>query len=385
MNLRMRPTVRLRLALLFGGLFLVASVLLLALTYGLLNRALAPEDAPDPDNVEVQSGDQDSSGEDIFEARSEERAEALREVLNQSIVALLLTSGGALLLGWVMAGRVLRPIRKITTHARRASEATLSERIGLRGPPDELKELADTIDAMLARLEKAFAAQRQFSAQASHELRTPITIIRAEADVALAAPDATPRERRLAEAVRGAADRSERLVDGLLALARSESTLRDDTPIDLAELVGDVVGDQARAADAARISVALALEAAPVVGDRMLLNRLVGNLVENAIQHNRSGGWMRVSVITAGHAAELTVSNSGAVLGADTVETLFEPFRRGILNRRDRSGGFGLGLAIVRSVAAAHGGSVGVNARVEGGLVVTVRLPIAAPRPQSHP
>jgi signal transduction histidine kinase len=232
----MRTTIRLRLTLLYGALFIMASFLLLALTYGLLVRALPPLDPADTDEIEFESGPQGSIAEQIIEARIDERAGALAEVITQSLVALVLTSAGAIVLGWVMAGRALRPMRQITAHARRASEATLGERIGLRGPPDELKELADTIDAMLGRLEAAFAAQRRFAAQASHELRTPLAVIRAEADVALAAPDATERERRLGEAVRAAADRSERLVDGLLALARSESTLRDSAQFDLAEL-----------------------------------------------------------------------------------------------------------------------------------------------------
>lgn len=384
----LRPTVRLRLTLLYGGLFIVASAILLALTYGLLGQALQPLDPSDPDDAEFDSGDQEgehegSFEEQLFAARNEERAEALSAVLTQSLVALIVTSAGAIVLGWVMAGRVLRPIRQITAHARHASEATLGERIGLRGPPDELKELGDTIDAMLGRLESAFAAQRWFAAQASHELRTPLAVIHAEADVALAAPDATDRERRLGAAVRAAADRSERLVDGLLALARSESTLRDNTRLDLAELVGDVVGEQARAADAAGISLDLELETAPIAGDRMLLERLVGNLVENAIRHNHRGGWVRVSVTMHAGTAVLRVANSGPALASGTVAALFEPFQRGRSGGPDRPRGFGLGLAIVRSVAIAHDGEVEAISPAEGGLVVTVRLPTAVTPPSS--
>lgn len=383
-----RPTVRLRLTLLFGGLFIVSSVLLLALTYGLLGQALSPLEPPDPDEVEFESGDQEgehegSFEEQLFEARNEERAGALSAVLTQSLIALVLTSAGAMVLGWAVAGRVLRPIRQITGHARRASEATLGERINLRGPPDELKELGDTIDAMLGRLEAAFAAQRWFAAQASHELRTPLAVMRAEADVALTAADATERERRLGDAVRTAVDRSERLVDGLLALSRSESTLRDSTPIDLAELVGDVVGEQARAADAAGVSLDLSLETAPVVGDRMLLERLVGNLVENAIRHNHRGGWVRVSVTPHAEHSVLQVANNGPPLAPSTVAALFEPFQRGRSERSGRPRGFGLGLAIVRSVATAHDGEVEAISPAEGGLVVTVRLPAAVSPPPS--
>lgn len=376
------PTIRLRLTLLYGGLFIAASALLLALSYGLLGQSLQPLDRPDSNQEDDHSGDQEGEHqgtfeEQLFEARNEERAGALSAVLTQSLVALVVTSAGAIGLGWVVAGRVLQPIRQITVHARHASEATLGERIGLEGPRDELKELGDTIDGMLGRLEAAFAAQRRFAAQASHELRTPLAVMRAEADVALTAADATERERRLGAAIRTAVDRSERLVDGLLALSRSESTLRESARLDLAELVGDVVGDQARAADAAGLSLDLALETATVMGDRMLLDRLVGNLVENAIRYTPRGGWVRVAVATEAGSAVLRVANSGPVLAPQVIADLFEPFQRGRSDRTGRTRGFGLGLAIVRSVATAHDGEVAATSPAEGGLVVTVRLPAA--------
>lgn len=380
-----RPTVRLRLTLLYGGLFIAASILLLALTYGLLGVALAPLEPADLDDPEVQAGNQveeddDTIEERLFEARNEERAEALSAVITQSLVALVFTSVGAMLVAWVVAGRVLQPIRQITAHARRASETTLGERIGLRGPPDELKELGDTIDAMLGRLEAAFTAQRWFAAQASHELRTPLTVMRAEADVALAATDATARERRLGEAVRASVDRSDRLVDGLLTLARSEGTLRDQVRIDLAEIAGDVVGEYARAADAASISLDLTLATAPVAGDRMLLEHLVGNLVENAIRHNHPGGWVRASVSPEAGWAVLRVANGGPVLKSDAVAALFEPFQRGRGANPSSPRGFGLGLTIVRSVATGHDGKVEAAAPQAGGLIITVRLPLAPAR-----
>jgi signal transduction histidine kinase len=382
------PTIRLRLTLLYGGLFIAASALLLALTYGLLGQALQPLDRSDPDDVVVVSGDQEGEHEgsfedQLFEARNEERARALSAVLTQSLVALVVTSVGAIGLGWVVAGRVLQPIRQITSHARQATEATLGERIGLQGPPDELQELGDTIDGMLGRLEAAFAAQRRFAAQASHELRTPLAVMRAEADVALTAVDATERERRLGAAIRTAVDRSERLVDGLLALSRSESTLRESARLDLAELVGDVVGDQVRAADAAGLALDLALGTATVMGDRMLLERLVGNLVENAIRYTPRGGWVRVSVGTEVGSVVLRVANSGPVLRPQVVTELFEPFQRGQGDRPGRTRGFGLGLAIVRSVATAHEGEVAASSLPDGGLVVTVRLPAVSTPPSA--
>lgn len=382
--MRLRPTVRLRLTLLYGGLFLVTGVLLLALTYGLLSRTLNNRDdhgagPPGGQVTDHGGGPNQANGngqptvdEQIAAARQDERSAALQEVQIQAGIALIVATAVALLLGWLAAGRVLRPLRDITAHARHASEATLSERIDLRGPPDELKELADTIDAMLARLEAAFAAQRRFSAEASHELRTPLAIIRAEADVALAAPDATERERQFANSIRDAVDRSEHLVDGLLALARSDSTLRDDAPIDLAELVGDVVGEQARAADAAGVEIDLDLGVATVAGDRTLLWRMVGNVVENAIRYNRRGGWIRVAVSSDGGSAVVRVENSGPAVDPARVAELFEPFRRGTRER----GGHGLGLAIVRSVVAVHGGVVVAEARESGGLAIVIRMPL---------
>lgn len=381
-------TVRMRLTLLFGSLFIVSSILLIALNYSLVGYALSPLDPPELDDVVVPGSDQEgehegSFEEQLFEARNEERAGALRAVLTQSLVALVVTSGAAMVLGWIMAGRVLRPIRQMTAHARRASEATLGERIGLQGPPDELKELADTIDAMLGRLQAAFAAQRGFAAQASHELRTPLTVIGAEADVALAAPDATARERQFGEVVRDAVDRSERLVEGLLALSRSESTMLDAAPVDLAELVGDVVGEHVRAADAAGVSLDLVLRTATIVGDRMLLERLVSNLVENAIRYNQGGGWVRVEVGPRDGDAVLEVANSGIMVPASVAAALFEPFRRWQIDRPGQPRGYGLGLAVVRSVATAHHGTATAVPLAEGGLLVTVRLPVVPARSSS--
>jgi signal transduction histidine kinase len=394
MTRRFRPTVRLRLTLTYGALFLVSGALLLALLYGLLSRALDPGPPPDrgPHNGQQQTqgqgpGNDPNAGapivddrtpeEQVEDARREERQSALRQVQVQAGIALVATSALALLLGWVVAGRVMRPVRDITLHARHASEETLNERINLQGPEDELKELADTIDGMLDRLQSAFDSQRRFSAEASHELRTPLAIIRAEVDVALAAPDVSEREREFGTTIRTAADRSERLIDGLLMLARSESTLRDRDRVDLAGLVGDVVGEQARAADAAGVELDLELDTAIVDGDRALLWRLIGNLVENAIRYNERGGWVKVAIAPDSGQAVLTVANSGPVIDAGTIDQLFEPFQRGALSRRARVNGVGLGLTIVRSVAAAHDGTVEATANPNGGLTVVVRIPLA--------
>ncbi len=394
-----RPTVRLRLTLLYGCLFFVAAAIMLIFLYGLLRRELRPPAGPEgfgAPNGQMAGGDagseqggpladEDDVARRIFEVRRDERAGLLRQIPGLAVVALLVTSLGALALGWVVSGQMLRPLRQITRHARLASETTLSDRIGLRGPPDELKELADTMDAMLGRLQAAFESQRQFAAHASHELRTPLAIIQAEADVALAAPDASPRERELAQAVRSAAIRSERLVDGLLALSRSESSMRDSVRLDLADLAGDAAGELVGSADARQIALDLSLDQAVIRGDRPLLERMVANLLQNAIRYNRVGGWVRLAVgteVVAGVAtAVLAVENSGLVISATEIDDLFTPFRRGTAAIRERTAGFGLGLAIVRSVATVHGGEVTARPGREGGLVVAVRLPIEAPRP----
>ena len=248
----------------------------------------------------------------------------------------------------------------------------LGERIALQGPDDELKELADTFDGMLTRLDAAFASQRHFVANASHELRTPLAIMRTEVDVALADPDANVRElRAMGEAVRETIDRSESLIAALLFLARSEGVLGREEPVDLAELAADCITDLHRRAEAAEITIATDLQPAVARGDAALLERMLANLVENGIRHNQPGGVLSVATSTSGGMAEVLVRNGGAVIDPEQVQALTEPFRR--LSRA--SGGFGLGLSIVRSVAEVHGGTVELVAPVEGGLEVRVRVP----------
>ncbi|MEN3361907.1 MAG: hypothetical protein V7637_5889, partial [Mycobacteriales bacterium] len=270
--------------------------------------------------------------------------------------------------------------------ARRLSTETLDERIALDGPDDEIKELADTFDDMLARLDAAFDSQRRFVANASHELRTPLAVIRTEVDVTLADADASVADlRAMAEIVRDASGRADRLVDALLVLARSEAQARIGLelhePVDLAAVVERAV--EGVAAVVGRRCLAVTVEATPATtaGDPELLDRLVGNLVENAVRHNVDGGWVNVRTETdpapAGHPAVLlAVRNSGPVVMAEAVDGLFEPFRRGGRARTATpSRGAGLGLSIVRAVTAAHGGEVTAQPGTTGGLEVTVRLP----------
>ena len=284
-----RPTVRLRLTLLYAGVFLLASAALLTVSYILVRNNVTA------DHVSVGSGPADELRRAI---QREVADDALQRLRVQYAIALAAMTALSVLLGWLVAGRVLRPLQQITATARRVSQDTLDERIALEGPRDELKELADTFDAMLERLSGAFASHRRFVANASHELRTPLTVMRTELEVTLADPDATNAElRTMAEAVHDALDRTERLVQSLLTLARSEGAVTRRDPLDLASAARLALEHAGRDAQAAGLAVTADLHPAPVSGDRRLLESLVANLVENAVGHNRPGG--RVSVTTS--------------------------------------------------------------------------------------
>jgi signal transduction histidine kinase len=418
-----RPTVRLRLTMTYGGLFLLAGALLLAVNYALVRRSIGP--APDvgltfvasaqgpagvagpPGGIGPGTGafrviigehggvvgavtkgpagilpepvtpDGRKVSDVLQEVTNSYRSKTLHELVVKSLQALGLMSLLSVGFGWAISGRVLAPLHRMTATARKLSEENLHERIALDGPDDELKELADTFDAMLARLESAFDSQKRFVANASHELRTPLSIIRTEVDVALANPGATPEElRRMGEVVRRATERSQALIDGLLVLARSDRGPAALAPVDLAVLAGEAVAQATAEAATAGVEMTSRLEAAPTEGDDVLLGRLAGNLVENAIRHNESGGFVEVLTGAASGAGEvrLAVANSGAVIDPADVEGLFEPFRR---LGADRVGGrgAGLGLSIVRSVTVAHGGRIAARPRPGGGLVVEVFLP----------
>ena len=309
-------------------------------------------------------------------ARAQLRADALHRLLIEYIAALAvmtIVSGAA---GWLLAGRALRPLRRIISTAKRVSGENLNERIALTGPADELQELADTFDGMLARLEHAFDSQRSFVANASHELRTPLAIMRTEIDVTLDEPHVSDDElRRMGETVRETVDRCERLLEGLLMLARSQASLTAEEPVDLSGLAADCITDlQARISER-RLVVRDGLEPAWVRGEPALLERMIANLIDNAIRHNEPGGFLEASTGFEAGRATVRVANGGEVIDAAEAEDLAEPFRR-----RHRDGdGFGLGLSIVHSVAQAHGGSLRVSARPAGGLEVTVELPGISP------
>jgi signal transduction histidine kinase len=374
-----RPTIRLRLTLLYAVVFLLAGAALLTVSYMLVRNNLAASDV----------GIGGTTADQVRHAVEREVADdALHRLRVQYTIALAAMTALSVLLGWLVAGRALRGLQQITATARRVSQDTLDERIALEGPRDELKELADTFDEMLERLSSAFASQRRFVANASHELRTPLTVMRTELEVTLADPDASNAElREMAEAVHEALDRTERLVQALLMLARSEGAIGRRDPLDLAAAAQMALDHTARQAQAAGLTVTADLHAAPVRGDRRLLERLVANLVENAVGHNRPGG--RVSVTTAtsdGHSI-VDVVNDGDVLDPETLPRLLEPFQR--IDRGARSDGAGLGLSIVRSVAHAHGGAISLAVCPDGGLRATVTLPRGEPSdlpdPSSYP
>jgi signal transduction histidine kinase len=292
-----------------------------------------------------------------------------------SLAGLAVTTVLAGGLGWAVGGRVLRPLRAITEAARSASQENLDRRLTLAGPPDELKELADTFDAMLARLDAAFASQRRFVANASHELRTPLTEMRTLIDVTMAKPSRSAEQlESLVAGVRAAVDRSEQLIEALLTLARSDRGLGASEMVDLPTAVEDAVDLLGPAAAARQVTIETALGDARTSGDRVLLERLVTNLLDNAVRYNVPGGWVLATTECQAGSVRLTVANSGARIPADRVPELLEPFRR--LSERAGTGtGSGLGLSIVQSVVTAHGGQLSARARPEGGMEIEVTLP----------
>jgi signal transduction histidine kinase len=378
-------SLRLRLTLLYGGLLAVVAATLLGVAVVVLDRAV--RSLPQfPAGVRLDFGDGSSLTAEQYTGLIRDSARG--ELLRSAGLVFAVVAAVALVAAYVLAGRALQPVGRVTATARRLSEQNLGDRIALEGPRDEVKELADTFDAMLARLDAAFDSQRRFVANASHELRTPLAVIRTEVDVTLGDPAATTAElRTMGEVVREASVRADRLVDALLVLARSEGRsdpgLHQREPVDLAGLVPAAVAAVAAEATARGLTVTTETRPAPVEGDPQLLERLVGNLVENAVRHNVDGGWVTVRTGAGGTdgGTWLTVGNTGPAVPAGDVEELFQPFRRGGTARTGTRGA-GLGLSIVRAVAAAHGGAVSAAARADGGgLEVTVRLPAPARAP----
>jgi signal transduction histidine kinase len=301
---------------------------------------------------------------------SAQRSTTLTHLLTYSLLGLAGVTLLAAVAGWIAAGRILRPVHRLTAAARAASEQDLSQRIALQGPRDELRDLADTFDTMLERLDRAFTSQRQFIANASHELRTPLTVMRTAIDVVLAKPEPTREELvSMAADVRQAVDHAERLIEALLVLARNDQARALTDPLDLAAVAEDAL--EGRTANG--ITTTTTLDQAPVTGDAVLLERLINNLLDNAERYNIAGGTVAISTTAHDATSVLRVVNTGAVVPADMVERLLLPFTR--LDDRTRHDGFGLGLTLVSSIAAVHGGTVDATAVPTGGLDISVRLP----------
>jgi signal transduction histidine kinase len=375
-----RPTLRVRMALLYGGLVLLVGVSLLFTSLVLLDHALASLPLfRTRGNITIT----DSSGQrfaiDVKDVSNQARHISRDYLLHTGLVyfAIIVVIGASG--GYLLAKQALRPIAKVTQLAQQLSTETLDQRIHLGGPDDELRELADTFDAMLARLDAAFDSQRLFVANASHELRTPLTVIRTELDVTISDPKASKEElRRMGEDALSATERAQRLVGSLLVLARLQagvsSELETREPVNLADMVPGVLDSIEAEAVARGITVEDDVEPANTVGDPYLLERLIGNLVENAVRHNVDGGWLRLSCGETTDRAWLHVANGGAVIPQSDVEGLFEPFRRGGKGRT-ASRGAGLGLAIVRLIVEAHHGRVQAAAPPFGGLALRIELP----------
>ncbi|MEV5107084.1 sensor histidine kinase [Streptomyces massasporeus] len=383
----LRPTIRIRLTLLYGGMFLIAGILLLSIIYLLAAQALnVGSDLPfkivegkvtsDICNLPDQASPAEFNNA-MNACVNEQRRHALDSLLSRSLLALLGLAVIAFAFGYAMAGRVLSPLGRITRTARAVAGSDLSRRIELDGPDDELKELADTFDDMLERLQRAFTAQQRFVGNASHELRTPLAINRTLLEVHLSDPNAPMELQQLGKTLLATNERSEQLVEGLLLLARSDNQVVERGPVDLAEVAEQAVDQVYGEAESKGVVIRGEQKPAVVQGNGVLLERIALNLVQNAVRYNiAEDGWVEVTTDVQHGQAVLVVSNTGPVVPAYEIDNLFEPFRRLRTERTGSDKGVGLGLSIVRSVARAHGGHIYAQPREGGGLVMRVTLPI---------
>ncbi|MFE5208045.1 sensor histidine kinase [Streptomyces sp. NPDC056600] len=375
-------TVERRFTVLYTAAFLGSGTVLIALTNlmsGVRDSTVAA--GPPPGRLSGPAAEQLVG--DLQGRLAEVHAQRDHQLLVGSLIALAVTAGVSLLLGRILAARVLRPLRLITAATRRISAENLHQRLAVTGPADEVKELADTVDGLLARLEASFLAQRRFTGNASHELRTPLATMRASLDVAVAKPAPAAETVALAERVRAELDRVDHLLDGLLILARAQhattGALADATPVPLGELAREALSARAGGLAAKELTVEDGTRPdACTTGSAALLTRMVENLVDNAIIHNHRGGLVRLSTEDHGGQVRLVVVTGGRVLDQGRVDRLAQPFERLGADRTGPEGSSGLGLSIVAAIVAAHGGRLDLLARPEGGLRVTVTLPAAA-------
>ncbi|TDD68303.1 HAMP domain-containing protein [Actinomadura darangshiensis] len=383
-------SVRTRLTLVYGSLFLITSAVLVGVTYLLTVRTMdnrfSARDNINPESLtrlRAMALDGDMSQlmalkADADRQVAQQKHDVLEQLLQYSLVTMLVLGVLAVVIGYLVAGRMLRPLHRVTATARRLSESNMHERIALDGPQDEIKDLADTFDRMLDRLNRAFDSQRRFVANASHELRTPLTINRTVLEVALASRKSPPETKALADVLLGSTARHERLIEGLLLLAKSERELGTRAGTPLPDVVRSALDQLDGQAEEASVDVEARLGPAVVTGDPVLLERCAVNLLENAVKYNVRDGrvWVRTGVRNG--EAFLQVVNTGRPVPSYEIGTIFEPFRRLRTDRTGSRDGAGLGLSIVRAVAAAHGGTIEAVPRPDGGLSITLRLPLRA-------
>ena len=364
MRLPFRPTVRTRLALLLVALVVVTGTVLLAASYLLVYVSIRS----------VVSGPRTPAARQSVSTTL--HGPSLPGLLVEYGIMLALLAAVGCGLAWLVAGRILGPLRQITDTARRITGEDLHERLGLGGPADELTELGDTFDAMLARLEAAFTGQQLFAANAAHQLRTPLAVLRAELDLLLTGPQPSPDEvRDTATRLRRTVLSSERLLERLLTLTRGMLAPPEREPVPLDRIAGQALAAAAQTARAQGLTIRPGLHAACAFGDPSLLGELAGNLIGNAVTYNCPDGWIAVGTRADGDRVILEVSNSGQRIADADLGGLLEPFRRAGQQRTGNSSG--LGLSIVRAIVAAHGGELGLQALAGGGLAVRVSLPAA--------
>ncbi|WP_329428796.1 HAMP domain-containing histidine kinase [Streptosporangium sp. NBC_01495] len=377
-------SVRFRFAVVCGTVFLYLGVVLVAGLAFLVRQSLEPRDGlRHPQYIRVagfyympQYPEYRVAEQRVAQVRRIYQADTISNVLTVGGFTVLVGAGVATMVGWRAAGWALRPVRSVTESARYIAQShDLTGRITYAGRDDEVKELVDIVDTIVGRLARSFDGQRRFVANASHELRTPLTINRTLVDVAVRRPDASEDVKRLGESLLLVNTRHERLIDGLLALTEGEQAVLDRRPFDLTDVVEHVLDLAGKEAGEHELTIHRLLDSAPTAGEPVLVERLVQNLVENAIRHNHDGGQVWVTTRQRADRVELVVANTGLPVPHYEIETIFEPFRRlhGDRLRSDR--GSGLGLSIVRVVAEAHGGNVTAGSREEGGLTITVELP----------
>jgi signal transduction histidine kinase len=409
-----RRTVRLKLTVLYGALFLACGTALLAVTYFLVARhlptALAGKDLITGQQQQQQNAIASSSGGEVCFQKatgstqlgtlpgvalapgsgcaallSAARSDELRQLITDSAIALAIMAAASTALGWVVAGRVLQPLRTITTTARRISASNLHQRLALDGPDDELTDLGKTFNSLLARLEASFTAQRQFVANASHEMRTPLARQRTLVEVALRDPDPTVGSlQHTMQRVLATGEEQERLIEALLTLARSQRGLDRREPLDLAAIATTALAATHADARSRGLRVNASLGSAPAHGDQRLAERLAANLIDNAIRHNTPGGRVDVATTTRSGRSVLSVSNTGPHIAPEQVETLFQPFGRLEAARTSRDG-LGLGLSIVIAIADAHDADLRARPLPGGGLEVEIHFPRAPDQPPDTP